>query len=247
MLITAGTLFVAAPAFAEDEPATPAFNVSGGVTLVSDYRFRGISQTNLKPAVQGTLSVSHESGLYVGTWASSIDNYVASGSNVEIDLYGGYKHTTPSGTTFDVGLLYYVYPDTPTVTSNFFEPYANVSHSWGPVTGKLGVNLAWSQKALSAGTGSKDGAYLYGELGGTVPGTGLTITGHLGHSFEKDYITFGAKYTDWSLTASYALGPASLSLGYVDTDTTQFSYPTGGGTDHDISRVGVVASIGVAF
>lgn len=227
--------------------ATPDFDPSIGVTLTSDYRFRGISQSNKRPAIQGTIGVTHKSGFYVGTWASSISNYVAAGSDAEIDLYAGYKTTTAGGTTIDGGLLYYVYPDSNGVTTNFFEPYFNVSHAFGAMTAKVGTNFAWKQKALSVGTGNKGAFYLYGELGGTIPSTPVTVTGHLGRSFTRDYITFGTHYTDWSLTASYTAGPATFSLGYVDTDHNLYSYPVGGGKNRNVSKAGVVASVGLAF
>jgi len=71
-LATVSLISIAAPAFADDAAAAPAspFTVTGGATLTSDYRFRGISQTNKRFAIQGTLGVSHSSGFYVGTWAA---------------------------------------------------------------------------------------------------------------------------------------------------------------------------------
>src|ERR1700712_5587825 len=101
---------VSTAALAEDAaPApTPEYTITGGATLISDYRFPGISQTNTRAAVQGTLGVSHESGFYVGTWGSSIDDYIAAGSDQEIDLYAGYKKSF-YGWAVDGGMLYYYY------------------------------------------------------------------------------------------------------------------------------------------
>lgn len=74
--VTLAVLFIAAlastPAYAQDEEPTEPFTVSGGATLVSDYRFRGVSQSDEDLAVQGTITISHESGLYVGTWGSNL-------------------------------------------------------------------------------------------------------------------------------------------------------------------------------
>lgn len=235
----------AQPAAGPPADPAPAFDPSAGATLTSGYRFRGISQSNERAAVQATLGLTHESGLYIGTWASTISNYVAAASAVEIDLYGGFKRTTDGGTTFDVGVLYYLYPDTDGVTSNFFEPYANISHAFGPVTAKVGTNFAWRQKALDYGAGKEGGFYLYGDLSGAAGP--VTLTGHLGRSFERNYITFGTRYTDWSLTAAYTAGPATFSVGYVDTNKTLFSYPLGGGRNRNVAKAGVVASVGVAF
>src|SRR3712207_6349387 len=84
----------ASPAFAQDaEPAQSAFTVTGGATVVSDYRFRGITQTDKRFAIQGTFSVAHESGFYATVWGSSIDDYVYNGADAELDLIGGYRRT----------------------------------------------------------------------------------------------------------------------------------------------------------
>src|SRR5258707_15465698 len=82
------TVFVAAPAAADDLGG--GFALNGGATLVSDYRFRGISQTDKRPAIQGTFSISHTSGFYATVWGSSIDDYVAYGGDLELDLIFGY-------------------------------------------------------------------------------------------------------------------------------------------------------------
>ena len=138
---------IATPAVAQDAPASP-ITVNGGATLVSDYRFRGISQTDKRFAVQGTLTVSHESGLYGTVWGSSIDDYVASGADQEIDFIVGYKKTI-GGTTIDGGVLYYYYPGSGGANTDFVEPYlaadlstaipstpltlsAHFGHSFGP-------------------------------------------------------------------------------------------------------------------
>ncbi|MES2754484.1 MAG: TorF family putative porin [Pseudomonadota bacterium] len=256
--ITAAGVALTAPAHAQEAAQTPAqvatpgpaepatgFDLSVGVTGTSDYRFRGLSQSNKRPALQGTVGVTHSSGFYVGTWASTISNYVANGSPAEVDLYGGFKKTTEGGTTFDVGLLYYWYPDSDGITSDFFEPYANVSTALGPVTAKVGGNFAWKQNALGIGAGRESAFYGYGDLSGAVGP--VTLTGHVGRSFNENYITFGTKYTDWSLTAAYTAGPATFSVGYVDTNKKLFSYPAGGGKNRDIAKAGVVASVAVAF
>ena len=132
---------VSAPAFAQDE--TPAVTISGGATLVSDYRFRGISQTDKSFAVQGSMTLTHSSGLYASVWGSSIDEYVAAASDQEIDLIVGYKKSF-GATTVDVGVLYYFYPGSqdviPGYNSDFFEPYVAVSQAFGPVTAKVSLS-----------------------------------------------------------------------------------------------------------
>jgi uncharacterized protein (TIGR02001 family) len=139
---------VSAPAFAQDAAPASDFTVTGGATLVTDYRFRGISQTDKRFAVQGTLTVSHSSGFYASVWGSSIDDYIANGGDQEIDLIAGYSKAF-SGITFDGGVLYYYYPGSGGITTDFFEPYASVKTTYGPVTAKVGVAFAPKQHALA--------------------------------------------------------------------------------------------------
>jgi len=237
--------FLAAPAAAAD--LGHGFSVSGGATLVSDYRFRGISQTNKDFAVQGTFTISHSSGFYATVWGSSIDDYVEAGSDQEIDLIGGYK-TTFSGTTLDVGVLYYVYPGAqelvPGWKSNFFEPYASLSRTFGPVTAKVTANYAPKQKALALcqpGCKSQDNLYLAGDLSAGIPKTPISLSAHLGHTFGPSYLTIGKEYTDWNVGASYTTGPLTLGVTYVDTNRSARPVNT------NIAGSGVVGSIGVAF
>ena len=237
---------VVAPAMAQDAPASP-FTVTGGAALTSDYRFRGVSQTNTRFAVQGTLGVVHESGAYVGTWGSSVDEYVAAGSDQEIDLYGGYKKTI-DGTTIDGGLLYYFYSGNAKGTNtDFFEPYFNVSHTFGPVSAKVGLNYAWKQAGLSSnGKAKQDNLYTYAELSGGIPETGVTLTGHVGLSSGRSFLTAGLKsYADWSLTAAYTFKAMTFSVAYVDTDFKKGEALSFSG--RNIAKAGVVAAIAVAF
>lgn len=238
-LLAAATLLAAAPAAAADLGG--GFTVNGSATLVSDYRFRGISQTDKRFAVQGGLTVSHASGLYGSVWGSSIDDYVASGSDQEIDFVVGYKQTF-GGTTVDGGVLYYYYPGGGSANTDFVEPYVAVSHTFGAVTAKATAAYAPSQSALTIGTGDEDNLYLAGDLSGTLPGTPISLSAHLGHSFGPSYLTIGDEYTDWSLGASYTLKNLTFGVSYVDTDG-DFITPSG----RNASKAGVVASVGVAF
>jgi uncharacterized protein (TIGR02001 family) len=215
--------------------------ISGGATLVSDYRFRGISQTDKRFAVQGTFTVAHASGLYATVWGSSIDDYVYNGADQEIDFIAGYRRTF-GGTTVDAGVLYYYYPGSGGINSDFVEPFVSVSHIVGPATAKLTANYAPKQRALSIGAGREDNLYLAGDLSVAVPQTPISLSAHLGHSFGPSYLTIGDEYTDWSLGASATWKNLSFGLSYVDTDG-DFITPSG----RNASKAGVVASVGVAF
>lgn len=230
---------VSAPALAQEEAASDV-TLTGSATVVSDYRFRGISQTYKQFAVQGGLTVSHASGFYASVWGSSIDDYIANGSDTELDLIAGYS-TTVGGVTLDGGVLYYYYPGSGGVNSDFFEPYLSVKGTVGPATIKVGAAYAPKQAALTIGSGKEDNLYVYTDLSASIPETPLSLTAHLGHSFGPSYLTIGDEYTDWSIGASYAWKNLTFGVSYVDTDKSAFV-----GT-RNISKAGVVGSIGVSF
>ena len=243
-ILAAATLLslcsVSAPALAADLGG--GLSASGGATLVSDYRFRGISQTDKRFAVQGTFTLSHSSGFYATVWGSSIDDYVYNGSDQEIDLIAGYKKTFGS-TTVDGGVLYYYYPGSGGINSDFFEPYISVAQAFGPVTAKATANYAPKQSALNIGFGKEDSLYLAGDLSFAVPKTSLSLTGHLGHTFGPSYLSIGKGYTDWNIGASYAIKNFTLGIQYVDTSKHN-QFVVGG---RDEAKSGVVGSVGVSF
>jgi len=240
-------LFSTAPAAAAAGDLGGGFTVTGGATLTSDYRFRGISQTNKEPAVQGTFTITHSSGFYATWWGSSIDDYIANGAQAENDLIVGYQKSF-GPTTVNGGVLYYWYPGNHGATTDFFEPYFSVAEAVGPFTAKATVNYAPKQKALSIGNGSEDNLYLAGDLSYAIPKSPISLTAHLGHTWGPSYLSIGKEYTDWNVGASFTHGPLTLGVQYVDTSKKSFSPPS---SDHpsgrDISGPGVVGSIGVAF
>ena len=120
---------LSSPAIAQsEETEEPKLKISGGATLASQYRFRGISLSDEKAALQGTINLSHQSGFYAGVWGSSLDGFgELGGSNLEADFYAGYRRQIADGIVIDAGLLYYAYPGSRGGDFEFFEPYANVS------------------------------------------------------------------------------------------------------------------------
>jgi uncharacterized protein (TIGR02001 family) len=228
-MITLGGLLLAAatPAMAQDEaPAPePAIKVTGNVTVTSDYRFRGISQTDKDPALQGTLNINHESGFYAGIFASTIDDKapaVLGYGDAEIDLYAGYTKTFENGVGIDVGLLYYLYPidEAKGLPTDFFEPYASVIYTVGPVTAKVGANYAWGGQS---GLFDEDSLYLRGDVTVAVPNTPVSLLGHIGRTdgqlgFLATPALLPADYLDWSLGVEVAHKFVKLGVQYVDTD-----------------------------
>lgn len=230
------TGLVASPALAQDEEEASSFTVSGNVTLVSDYRFRGVSLSDGDPAIQGGITVTHDSGFYLGTWASSLgDSTAGVYGDMELDLFGGWAGDVSEGVGLDVGLLYYAYPTNPAgVDAEFFEPYVTVSTTLGPVTAKVGANYAWDQKALV-----DDSLYLRGDLSTGLPGTPFSLNAHLGYtdgafSFDPDGESF-----DWSVGATATvLGSLTLGVSYVGVEAPSVN---------NLTDDAVVFSLGASF
>lgn len=213
---------IATPALA-DEAAPEAVKLSGNVALVSDYRFRGFSQSSEDPAIQGGLTATHESGLYAGVWASSISFY----GNTEVDLFAGYSKEIAPGITADVGLLYYLYPQHKSVTgatnTDFFEPYVNLTAAVGPATLKVGANYSWKQSALLDAAGNKaDAFYIHAEPSIAIPNTPLGINGHIGYA-KSDAFPGGpdGSVVDYSIGATATYKMLTFGVSYVNTDISK--------------------------
>jgi uncharacterized protein (TIGR02001 family) len=229
LVLGAFALGTALPAAAQEETApTPAVKVTGGATLISDYRFRGTTQTDEDGAVQGTINVNTRAGFYVGTWASTIDGSgktpaLTGYGDEEVDLYGGFTKTLSNGLGVDVGILYYWYASAAkNQNTDFFEPYA-----LGPVAAKVGAAYAWGGQDGLAGFdvrgGNDDNLYVFGEAAVGIPATPVTLKGHLGYS-DGALGSLNAPgtgdntYYDWSVTAEAVGGPIKVGVSYVDTD-----------------------------
>ena len=243
-LITTAVLgALAAPSFVFAADAAPAsdFTASYNVGLFSQYIFRGLTQTNNKPALQGGFDVSHKSGLYIGGWSSNVswlrDNGSSSlyntGGSLEIDLYGGFKtELGKTGLGIDLGALQYYYPGAHVNTNpkaNTTELYGALSYGWlqAKLSGVVSKD-AWGfgKKYGNPGytrNGDETGAY-YAELNANIPlaDTGITALLHIGRQEFKDarYQAGGpdASYTDWKvgLTKGFDGG---LNVGAFYTDT----------------------------
>ncbi|WP_033074200.1 TorF family putative porin [Sphingopyxis sp. MWB1] len=223
-----------ATAYAQEEVAE-GLTVSGGATVVSDYRFRGFSQSNEEAAIQGTFSINHDSGLYVGTWGSSIG--FANGT--EIDVFAGYSTEVASGVTADVGATLYLYPGT--ADSRIFEPYASVSGDLGPASLKTGI--AWAPGGQDS-LGGDSGIYLYTDAGLGLPGTPLTLNGHIGFA-KSDSFLGGAdgSVIDYSVGVETSWKALTLGISYVNTDA-----PKAGGYKETVGADGaVIFSLGASF
>ena len=172
---------IATPAFADETDPPSELTLSGSVSGVTDYRWRGLSYSGGGFAVQGSMQVNHSSGFYLGAWGSSLeqDGLDIYGSS-EVDVYGGWTGNLTSGLVADVGVTWYTYPNgtNPVLSGNYLEPYASLSTTLGPATAKVGINYAPKQDGL----GGNDNTYVYGELGAGIPSTPVSLNAHIGYT-----------------------------------------------------------------
>jgi uncharacterized protein (TIGR02001 family) len=244
VLFASAVFSITSPAFAEEARAPdPDLKVSGGVTFVSQYRFRGISLSDEHAALQGTINLNHKSGFYAGAWGSNIDGWgELGGSNVELDLYGGWKGQVTKGVTLEAGLLYYAYPGSKGGDFEFFEPYAKVSGQLGPVSATVGATYAWKQDALAG----NDNLYLFNDNSVPIKGIPITLTSHVGYSSGSSALAAGDDYIDWGLGATAAWKNLTLGVSYVDTNINE-AQALSVGAARGIVDSAIVVSLGATF
>lgn len=221
-----------APAVAPEAPeASP---VTANISLVSDYRYRGISQSNLKPAIQGGFDYAHESGFYIGNWNSSIswvNNLNPSvASSIEMDFYAGIKkELIGEGFASDLGVLQYYYPTSgnftsPSVNPNTTEIYAAQNYTFGPVTGFFKFSYAVTN---TFGNQNSSGSYYPDLTANYDTGVwGLALNAHVGYQYiagtPAGTSTSNSSlysYTDWKLGVTKDFGGGlSLAAAYIGTN-----------------------------
>lgn len=243
----ASAMAIAAPALAQDE--APALRVTGSATLTSEYRLRGISQTDNDPAVQASITLTTAPGFYVGAWASNLaGNGSWGGSNMELDLLGGYT-TAVGGATVDGGVIYYVYPGTK--GHDFLEVYGSVSGALGPVNAKVGTFWAPPQKNIAISPSKGNNIWVYGEVGVPFPSTPITLKGHVGYSSGDSIYTWGKDVVDYSVGADFTYDKLTLNVSYVGTDLPKAfanaNFGAGSKPGHSITRGMVMATLTAAF
>ncbi len=239
----AAALTAAPAAYAQDEESSD-ITITGSVAITSEYRLRGISQTDRDAAIQGGLTVAHSSGFYVGTWASNLAGYGSfGGSNMELDLIAGFS-TAVGPATLDVGGVYYVYPGASGV--DFFEVYGSVSGKVGPVSAKLGAYWTPSQSNIGG-----HNIWVYTDWGFPIDGTPLTLKAHAGYSDGNSAYTKGKSIFDYAAGVDIAISKLTLNVSYVGTDVGKtFANANWGGGSHSgrsITKGAIVATLSAAF
>ena len=231
--LTAVALVAGSAAFAQAKAPEPDYTLGFNVGATTDYRFRGITQTNYKPALQAGIDFSHKSGFYLGAWGSNV-SWVkelngASKGDFELDLYGGFKGEITSGLGFDVGLISYQYlgndsgeAGTPGAgafsNANTNEFYLGLSYAM--FTLKYSQSLGDFLGNINS-SGSK-----YIDLSANFDlGSGFTLTPHIGRQTIPNIAGNVGDYTDYSLTLAKDFGNGlSASIAAVGTDANQAFY-----------------------
>lgn len=197
----AATLLISSGASAQEA------SISTNIGVVSDYVFRGFSQSNEEAALQGGVDLDIGNGFYAGVWASTID--FGDSTDVEVDLYGGYRGEV-AGFSYDVGVIGYNYIDAPTGSEyNLVEYKVAASHSVG--AGSLGAAVYYSPDFFGG-----IGEAIYYEANGSYPVTdAISVSGAYGYQdFE-----IASGYSTWNLGVSWAFyGPLALDVRYHDSD-----------------------------
>lgn len=191
--------------------------VTGNASLTSDYRFRGVSQTQNAAAIQGGVDFTHSSGFYVGNWNSSISSELYSGAaGVESDVYAGFKKEIFGGVTVDAGVLGYMYPRT-TTDANTTEVYVGASYK--------AVSVKYSQ-ALTNYFGvadSKNSSYIQADASLPLVDK-LSAVAHYGHTNVRN--STDLNYTDYNVGAAYDLSGWVVAAKYYTNTNKGASFET---------------------
>ncbi len=207
--IAAGLLVSAPLTFAHESPEIAGFSMSANVTMATDYLYRGLSQTTGDAAIQGGFDVAHESGLYLGVWASNVDF----ADSLEVDYYGGFGGSIGEDVSYDVGVIYYDYPSDPSdPKSDFLETYGSLGFAGFTV----GVNYS---SDFFAETGNA--TYYYGSYDLELPAA-YSLSFMVGQQdFEDD--TFGEEdsYIHYGVTLGKSALGFDFALTWSDTDLSK--------------------------
>ena len=247
--------------------AKPAYTLTGNLTIVSDYRFRGISQSYRLPAVQAGIDYTHSSGFYLGNWNSSVSgNSYNNGASLETDLYGGYRFEPMKDVTADLGVLFYIYPGAklnaaPGVPSD--KKYDNAEIYAGVTTGPFNAKVSYAVTDYF-GLKGETAAFAYfsalpdnGNSKGTVYveanytldlGDKLSLGAHVGHTAVRHYSELS--YTDAKVSLNKEWSGFNFGAAIVGTDAKKEFYQVANAGGADPKRIGtttLVVSVGKTF
>jgi uncharacterized protein (TIGR02001 family) len=223
---------------ARAEDAKPDNEVSFNAAVTSDYRYRGISQSRLKPALQGGADYTNNpTGFYAGTWLSTI-KWIKDGGgdgSVEWDIYGGKRGEIAPGISYDVGGLYYYYPSNKlTPNANTFEIYGQLGYGPGY------IKYSHSTTNLFGFSNSKNSGYV--DVGANPEiGTGLVLNLHIGHQGVKNNGV--SAYTDYKVGVTKDFGFCTVALAAIYANTKAYVSPSG----KNLGKTGAVLTASKTF
>ncbi|TAN81989.1 MAG: hypothetical protein EPN14_04290 [Gallionella sp.] len=239
----------------EDKHVIPAsaHTVTANVGLVSDYVWRGISQTDQSPAIQGGIDYAHSSGLYAGVWGSNVSWIIGSGAatgnaGLELDTYAGFKNSFAGDFTYDIGLIRYNYPGKYTPAAGYAkadtdEVYGAIGYKW--ITAKYSYGLG---KFLTI-PGAEGTSYFDLSASYPIAGSGFTVGAHVGKQTYKGAAAAAnaagsLTYTDYKLSVTKDIGGYVVGLAYTDTNAVAAAYTYAG---RNWSRGTAVLSLNHSF
>lgn len=256
LIATALAGIFALPMVAAAEEAAAPSPLTGNMTIASDYRFRGISQTWKQPALQGGIDYAHSSGFYAGNWNSNVSGNSYLNGNLEMDFYAGFKFPVAGSITMDVGALYYYYPAAKYNAAgdkyDNQELYVGASWEWLSVKYSYGISDFFGLKTATAvagtGTGDSKGS-TYLDVSVAYPlSEKLTLVAHVGQQKVKNYGDYG--YTDYKLGLNYDLGGWILGAAYINTNAKDAVYKYANTANTETKSLGdstVVLSVSKTF
>lgn len=250
------TVLVTSTTMAQTKAPEPDYTLGYNVGVVSDYRFRGMTQTNFGGALQGGVDFAHKSGLYVGTWASNVSWIKqfngATAGDWELDIYGGFKGEITSGLGFDVGVIGYIYPGNNSGAVGTPGAGAVTDTNTTEVYGALTYSVVSLKYSHSTGNflgflNSSGSNYL--DLSANFDlGSGFTLTPHVGRQVVKGQAGNLGDYTDYSVTLVKDFGNGfSASLAAYGTDANQTFYANTNGNTNFIGKSGAAVGIKYSF
>ena len=199
-------------------PITQAFGaeVSGNIALTTDYKFRGISQSDSAPSVQGGFDIAFDNGAYIGTWGAAVDFDCAidtcGGLNggIELDYYAGFASDISDSVSFDIGYIYYDYPQDEGLLGDYGEIYGSLSF------GDFGIGMNYSDEYWGE-TGKF--TYTYATYSTALSeSVALDLLLGSGDYDEAGYLDGATEHMNWSVALSTSAGGLDFAITYEDTD-----------------------------
>ena len=194
--------------------------VTTNLGATSDYRFRGISQTQNAPALQGGIDYADKSGVYIGNWNSSVSSQLyTNGSGLESDLYAGYKKEVV-GVTLDVGSYNYFYPRASVGSTNYNTKEVYVGAAKGPVSVKVSQSLG----DYFATSNSKGTKYYQADVTYPIAGTKASVLAHAGKTDIANNTTLD--YTDYNFGVGYNIAGFDVTAKYYTNSNKTTTFET---------------------